>query len=185
MANNKKKGNRGELKIAKALSEHFSKPFKRVPSSGALGTIHIDLQREAMKTLSGDLIVPHDWVFSMEIKTGYDIDFLNIFSKKSTNDKTKLLEFCEQACEDASRVEGRCPMVIYSKDRRETICLIPLKNHSRSKELFSNVKKKKINYMYFQLDMEKHKKWKEWIAVSFEDLLINFNEEFFFDVDLK
>jgi len=183
MTNGKKKGNRGELKIAKILTEHFKLPFKRVPTSGAFSTIHMDMSQEALRTLSGDLIVPPSWVFSLEVKTGYKVDLISLFSDKSTTDKTTISEFCEQASEDAAKVEGRIPMVIYTKDRRETVCILPKNNHSREKELKKLLQKENTRYMCVPLRLEDYKQWGEWIVISLPDLLDNLERSFFLEDD--
>ena len=77
--NSSRKGKRGEQKIGNLFKEQFNLPFSRVPQSGAIGT-RADLTDEAKKILSGDIITPDNFCWSLENKTGYDIDIINLFS---------------------------------------------------------------------------------------------------------
>ena len=179
MVNSKKKGNRGELRICKILSERFNVKFNRVPNSGAFGTTHA-LQIDAQRVLSGDLICPKLWVFDVEIKFGYDLDLINFFADKEHSDKKTFKGFCEQACEDASRIKGRIPMVLYTKDRKETIVAIPRKNNSRSSFLSKMVKQGERDFFLVNFELEKFPKWKEWIVMSLPEI-IKEEDSFFFD----
>lgn len=132
MVRGNNKGKRGERKICKMLTERFKRgDFNRIPTSGAFGTTHM-LSESARKCLCGDIMAPDpSWMFSLEIKTGYDIDLINLFNEESTTDRKLVNEFIDQSCNDAKKIDGRIPLVIYSKDRREPLCFIPLNNHSR------------------------------------------------------
>ena len=180
MSNSKSKGNRGELRVCKALTDRFGVKFNRVPNSGAFGTTHM-LQQEAQSVLSGDLIVPILFKFSIEVKTGYDLDFLYLLSENSSNDKNTFQGFCEQACEDSSRTPGRIPMVIYTKDRRDTVIAIPTNNHSRQKQIEEIMSKNgNKRFMVVSFNFEKFEKWDTWVIFSLNDILLE-KDEFFFD----
>ena len=67
--NSKRKGSNFERELCKMLEDLFGGTFKRVPHSGAYGTIHIDSLTESMKqTLTGDIITPEGFPFSIEAK---------------------------------------------------------------------------------------------------------------------
>ncbi len=187
MGNSKGKGNRGERRIVQILNERFkTDKFARVPNSGAFGTTHKGrLSTEAMRTLSGDLIVPSpDWVFSIEVKTGYDIDLISLFSDKSNNDKKDMGDFCAQSCTDASRTPGSIPMVIYTKDRREPLVALPIKNHIRQDNLLDVFNRPDKNLFFFTPFSEKFNtefsKWKEWVVISL-NILLQEPDGFFFE----
>jgi hypothetical protein len=183
MPNSKSKGNRGELKICKILTDRFGIKFNRVPNSGAFGTTHT-LQHDAQKVLSGDLIVPKNWQFAIEVKTGYDLDLIYLLSSKPSNDKKMFQGFCEQSSEDSSRTPGRIPMVVYTKDRREAIVAIPTNNHSRQEQIKQIMSKEgNKRFIIVSFDLEKFKKWNEWILFSLDDILLE-KDSFFFDEEL-
>jgi hypothetical protein len=84
--NSKKKGNRGELYFAKLFSKIFGKVFRRVPASGAHGTVlaGTDIRQDAKEILSGDLICPPDFKFSVEIKTRANWNFWDLLNEEDT-----------------------------------------------------------------------------------------------------
>jgi hypothetical protein len=84
--NSKQKGNRNELYIANLLSERFGKTFKRVPASGAHGTNLADteLRQDAKEILSGDIICPAEFRFSIEVKSRANFNFWELLNKEDT-----------------------------------------------------------------------------------------------------
>jgi len=109
MKNPKKKGNAFELRCAKQLTERFGSAFSRSPNSGAFGTTHESAQ------LMGDLITPQNFRFSVECKSGYNLDFQCFFA--DSGHRRKLLSFFKQAAKDAN-AQSKQPMVIYKKNNR-------------------------------------------------------------------
>jgi hypothetical protein len=84
--NSKRKGNSNELYVANLLSERFGKTFKRVPASGAHGTnlANTDLRQDAIEILSGDIICPADFRFSIEVKSRVSFNFWDLLNKEDT-----------------------------------------------------------------------------------------------------
>lgn len=176
--NSKKKGNRGELAICKILSDHFQQKFNRVPASGAISTIH-QLQQNSARTLAGDIICPDNFNFSIENKYGYDIDLYSLF-QKDNGDKRKFIDFIEQAKEDANKVVGISPMVIYTRTRKK-----PLVGFSKFN--LDNVLLDALD-QFFTLKIEKIKDLNGlsgkntdiWIFADLQEVLEKFPIEFFF-----
>ncbi len=80
--NGKKKGNRTELEFAKLLSKRFGKTFKRVPMSGAFSTANkgTGTSEIAMDVLSGDIIPPEGFKFSIEVKSRKEFNFWDMLN---------------------------------------------------------------------------------------------------------
>ena len=185
MKNAKGKGNRGELQVCKILNTRFNtNQFGRVPSSGGISTFRKGaLSAEAEKTLSGDVFSPAGFIWALEIKTGYDLEFNYFLNEKPSADFNMLRDFCFQSSRDAKRVEGRIPMVIYNKDRRDPVCVLPLNNHSRS-EILKEILEKKLNkYIYIDITITDFPEWDKWIIVSMTDLL-KMENDFFFEKEI-
>lgn len=185
--NSIRKGNRGESKICKILSKHFDAPFSRTPGSGMFGTIR-KMSKQATDVLSGDIITPENFAWSLEIKTGYDLDLINlfitkeqVFKGKSTDKKTIEQSFIDKASRDAARVDKR-PMIIYQKDHRPPIVIFPINpSNNRIESILCKTRQGRFNpHIYFRYTSE-HGGWLEWIIVSLEELLEYNQHEFFFD----
>jgi len=175
--NGKKKGNRGELKVCKILTEKLGiGKFNRVPSSGAFGSTHV-LSTEAQLCLSGDLIAPTpDFAFSIENKCGYnDIELGKILMEKSQ--LKQLGEFLEQSCDDAERTK-RIPMVIYTKDYRDPVAVIPVVNHEKIKEVELLKEKVKV-HLCFECEIEKYPKWNKWVIFTLNEMIDKSDKNFF------
>ena len=166
--NSKSKGNRGELRIAKILTEKLGMgAFSRTPNSGGFSTSHV-LSEEAKLCLSGDLIAPvPNFAFSIENKCGYDIDLSKILSNKPQI--KQIGEFLEQACIDAEKT-ARTPMVIYTRDYREPLAIIPL---NKKPDIDTS------SFMVFTHEIEGFPLWDQWIVLVLEDLLDKSPREFF------
>jgi len=68
--NGKRKGSAFERELCKKLESIFGGTFTRTPHSGAFGTINHSVLNEAMKqTLTGDIITPKNFKFSIEAKS--------------------------------------------------------------------------------------------------------------------
>jgi hypothetical protein len=183
MVKGNSKGKRGERKICETLSERFKSygKFNRIPTSGAFGSTH-QLSESAKKAYCGDVLAPDpSFIFSLEIKTGYNIDILNLFSDKSTTDHKTVVDFLFQACSDANRIEGRIPMLIYQKDRREVICFIPEENHNKKFELKEIINNKLKKYMRIYFEIKDFEKWNYWYVIPLVDLLNVAEDSFFFE----
>ena len=124
--NGKKKGNRGELELTKILDERFGKgKFKRVPQSGAFtgGSNRAkteNISEEAKNVLSGDLITPKGFRFSIEHKSYGEISFWDLF-----NSSSKLLEWMKQAEGDAIFAK-KSPLLVVKINRHERLAFIKL-----------------------------------------------------------
>lgn len=180
--NGKKKGNRGELKVCKILTDKLKMgKFNRVPSSGAFGSTHV-LSKEAQLCLSGDLIAPSpDFVFSIENKCGYnDVELSKILMNKPQ--LKQLGEFLEQACTDAARIK-RIPMVIYTKDYREPVAVIPVWQGDERYGMIQNLcdsDNSVSSFMVFNHKMEKFPQWSKWIVFILDELIDKAPKKFFF-----
>ena len=177
--NGKKKGNRAELNICKILTEKIGMgKFNRVPSSGSFGSTHT-LSPEASLCLAGDIIAPSPhFVFSIENKCGYnDIEIGKIVGIKPQ--LKQIGGFLEQSCADAVRIE-RVPMVIYTKDHRDPVAIIPMDNNARSNEVkvFQN---EFASSIVFNHKSEKYPQWSRWVIFTLEELLDKAPKEFFFE----
>ena len=154
--NSKKKGNRVEREFAKAFNDRFNlkDAFRRVPMSGAWTTnnINTDVRQDAKEILSGDLIVPTNFKFSIECKGRAEFNFWDML-----NDDTKHLEIDDwiiQAQNDAS-ISGKEPLLLIKVNNRKPFALFPVK----LKE--SNIRYKDFTIMRF-------------------DYLLKLDEDFFF-----
>jgi len=116
--NSKKKGNRFELEMAKRLSEFFD---ERVPTSGAFvggknRVKHHDIREDAKDILSGDLITPSWFPFSIECKFHNDEPKFHHFLSGSS---ILFDEWWEQAKSDAEFADKH-PMLVMKVNRKGT-----------------------------------------------------------------
>jgi|GEM_PF-2659650 hypothetical protein len=121
----KKKGNRVELEFAKIFTKRFSRTFKRVPQSGAFSTINKDegLDKSVLDTLSGDLIPPNGFKFSIEIKSRLDFNFWDLLADETENE---IDSWIEQA-EGEARITNKEPLIIVKVNRRKPFAIFPEK----------------------------------------------------------
>lgn len=132
------------MELAKILTERFGQEFKRVPMSGAWGTRNreIEVREDAMQILSGDIMCPENFKFSVESKGRIDFNFWDML-----NAETKGLDIDEwilQAKNDAAAVHKEA--LIYVKvNRRKPFVLYPSKldedfrNRPETRKLFGKV----------------------------------------------
>ena len=117
--NSKRKGNRAELELAKILTEHFGVPFARVGVASGARVKNTTLPENAIGVMTGDLIPPPGFRFSIESKSEkVDIDLLAtsvLFDKWLT-----------QATNDASSI-SKIPMLCWKRYRKGWIVAIPSK----------------------------------------------------------
>jgi len=131
--NNKKKGNRNELFVAKLLSKRFGQTFQRVPMSGGWATTNNlqETRKDAIQFFTGDIICPPDFRFSIEVKSRVSFNFWDLLNKEDG----EIDSWIKQAEEEARiskkeflliiRINNRKPFVIF-KDTTSAIypCLI-------------------------------------------------------------
>lgn len=127
--NGKKKGNRIELQLAKELSKRFNEEFKRVPQSGAWGTVNANsnVREDAQQVLTGDIMCPANFKFSIESKGRIDFNFWDLLNNDTINE---IDEWIIQAENDAKRVNkepliyvkinNKKPFVLFKKYLKET-----------------------------------------------------------------
>lgn len=128
--NAKAKGNRVENELAKILSERFNRKFSRVPMSGGWGTVNRNqgVREDALEVLSGDLMAPKDFKFSIESKSRADFNFWDFL-----NEDTKELDIDSwlfQVENDAIavnkepllyiKINNKKPFVMFPKSMHET-----------------------------------------------------------------
>ena len=115
--NSKAKGNRGELELAKIFSERFKMPFARVGVSSGARTKNTKLPDNAAETMTGDIICPPGFRFSIECKSyNKTIDFF---------EQSKLLDqWLNQTLSDAATVK-KIPMLCIKRPQKGWIALIP------------------------------------------------------------
>ena len=161
-----KKGKRVELEIVKDLNNRFSKilslnpswgKYSRTIGSGNRWGQNVHLSKKATDTYTGDIVCPDNFKFVLESKGGYNnIDFCSAFSKGCS----ELDNFLKQVTDDSKRC-GRKPLLFWKKDRKPRLAFL------KSKDLDET----------FEYSI----KYRNWIVVSFEDL-IKINDEFFFEL---
>jgi Holliday junction resolvase len=123
--NSKNKGNRVELELAKTLTKRFGGiEFSRVPMSGGWGTNNKEknVREDAMEVLSGDIMCPENFIFSIESKSRSDFNFWDMLNDETENE---IDEWIQQAEEDAQRsnkypliyvkINYKKPFVMFSK----------------------------------------------------------------------
>lgn len=135
--NSKSKGNRNELFFAKALTERFNQKFTRVPMSGGFSTFHrgTGVKESAIQDLSGDIIAPEGFKFSIEIKSRADFNFWDLINENE-NDIDRWLEQAEQDSEVSNKlplliikVNNRKPFVLFKRDLIED-CRLTYKDYA-------------------------------------------------------
>jgi hypothetical protein len=98
----KQKGNSFERDVANFLSEHYNDKFSRVPQSGAIyggqnRQRAVGVRSDVVEILTGDIITPSAFPFSLEAKSYKDIGFHSILQ----GDCKLLDEWISQAESDA------------------------------------------------------------------------------------
>lgn len=103
--NSKKKGNRVELEFAKLFSKRFNDTFKRVPSSGAYGTSWAkdNVREDAMDILTGDIITPENFRFSIEVKSRIDFNFWDLLNRETINEIDEWIDQAERESKTANK----------------------------------------------------------------------------------
>ncbi len=124
--NGKKKGNRVENELARILSERFNRKFTRVPMSGGWGTINraSGIREDALEVLSGDLMAPKDFKFSIESKSRMDFNFWDFI-----NEDTKELDIDNWIfqVENDAAATNKMPLLYIKINNRKPFVLFPKK----------------------------------------------------------
>lgn len=119
MPNSKNKGNTGEREVCKIFKKRWpDKEFIRVPSSGAyFGKSNkqrrILAEDNVKEVLSGDIICPSNFKFSVESKFYADISFWDLF-----NESSDLHSWMKQCAEDAA-FANKLPMLVVKINRHK------------------------------------------------------------------
>ena len=122
--NSKNKGSTAERELCKIFNSRFpNHSFKKVPSSGSLFGGSNRIQAEGIDSgivnaLVGDIIVPPNFVFSVESKSYKEISFWDLFNKSSD-----LHQWFEQAEGDAE-FSKRKPMIVAKFNNKQRICFL-------------------------------------------------------------
>jgi hypothetical protein len=111
-ASSKDKGNAWELEVAKFLEENFEGKFSRVPRSGAMfggeNAENADGERaDVVEILSGDIITPKDFPFTIEAKHYDDFKFSHLLCGEN-----KLLDTWLESCEKDAQLAKRHPLIM-------------------------------------------------------------------------
>jgi hypothetical protein len=116
------------------------------------------LSEEAKLLLTGDIVCPPKFRYTIESKHGYgEIDLCNVFDKGH-----RLIdEFMDQAQRDGDRI-NRKPMVCWKKDRQPVVAFL-----------------KQIDLPDFR-EFKFHLCYNAWVAVSLTELLKK-DDNFFFE----
>jgi len=116
MTNSIKKGHGFERAVVNILKERFNKKFSRVPASGAIATTQSNnLEENALKVLSGDIIVPKYFRFSIEVKSRKEFNFWNFFSENS-----EWMSWWQQAKREALE-SNRHPLLIVKYNNKKIL----------------------------------------------------------------
>lgn len=160
------KGKRVELELVKALNNRFSKilssnpncgKFARSVGSGNRWGQNVHLSRTATNIYSGDIVCPDNFKFVLESKGGYnEIDLCTAFGGQG---QSEIDQFLKQVSDDSSRC-GRKPMLFWKKDRKPRLAFL------KSEDLTGR-------------QFEYYMKYREWIVVPYEELIL-LEDEFFF-----
>jgi Holliday junction resolvase len=96
--NSKDKGSRVEREVANLFSKRFDETFRRVPASGAHGTnlAHTNIREDAKEILTGDIIAPKKFAFSIEVKSRQDFNFWDLLNRETKNEIDEWIEQAEQ-----------------------------------------------------------------------------------------
>ena len=138
--NGNKKGKNWERELCHKLEEQFDDKFKRVPASGAhFGGSNISraegIREDAKEILSGDLICPLGFPFSIECKSYKAFPFHKILQGECK----ELDEWIEQARQDASLSDKEFIVFMKFNNIGAYVCLD-----------LKNIKKMPLNFMVYK-----------------------------------
>jgi hypothetical protein len=108
----KDKGTAWELEVAKILEENFEGKFSRTPRSGAMfggeNAENADGERsDVIEILTGDIITPKDFPFTIEAKHYDDFKFSHLL-----HGENKDLDSWIESAEKDAELAKRLPMII-------------------------------------------------------------------------
>ena len=139
MIQSKKKGNAFERQICEILRNRFNTSFSRVPTSGAIATAQKEeLSDEAKEMLSGDIIVPKNFKFSVECKSRKAFSLWELLGDAK---EIEWIEWFEQAAIDANRAKKE-PLLIMKYNNRKILAAI-------DKKFANEIKNIHINYIIY------------------------------------
>jgi hypothetical protein len=124
MINGQKKGKSFERDLSKILNENFGGGFQRVPQSGAsYGGLNrsrsVGMSQETINVLTGDIICPKSFPFSVEAKNYKDLQVLQVL----TGTCRQLDEWIEQSTQEAV-LSMRNPLIVFKlKNKGIFVCL--------------------------------------------------------------
>jgi len=152
--NSKKKGNAGERAIAKLLNDYYdTEEFKRVPTSGAFGTIHRGTLTESESNVfQGDILTPDWFKWVIEVKSYKDVNLYKIFTSGKTLWDNQLKE------EQDNLKNKKGVILVFKQNNRDWLAKI-------NKGLFDKIK------VYPRIE------FKESIILKFSDLLKILNKD--------
>lgn len=153
--NGKNKGSSFERDIVKEFKRIFNdEGFMRTPHSGAtFGKTNrsrmVGIDEGFSHQMTGDLVVPSGFSFSIECKAYKDLDFHNIIKGSSK----QLDEWIEQAKFDADECDKAFLLVIKINNKGKYICCKdqPLVGNQTLLDL-DNVLKYKNDYVFFSFE---------------------------------
>lgn len=148
----KSKGNRWERDLCDKLTDAYGKPFRRVPNSGSYfgksNYIRAEgMQESAKQCLSGDIITPEGWEYSIEAKSYREFDFWNILYGESA----KLNEWITQA-ENDSKFSNRKMLLAIKIDRKCMMVCLKLSENYEVIDKFDNYYIYKNAYIIISLE---------------------------------
>lgn len=158
-----KKGSRKEREVVQMLNERFSKlieagklgAFSRSVGSGNRWAQVSSLPSHAVETFIGDLTCPKGFLFSIEVKGGYnDINLMQDYIKSFE-------KFLEQA-QDQSNLTHKKPILFFKQDRKPCWCFL---KHDQLLMSFSRIIK-----------------YNEWYGVLWDELK-ELPDDFFFSAE--
>jgi len=157
--NSIKKGKSFENQVCHIFKKHFRKEFSRVPSSGAIATTRKDqLYENAKEVLSGDIICPPKFRFSVECKSRKDFSLWELLGDSK---EIEWHEWFKQARQDAQN-SNRAPLVVVKYNNRKLLAFL-------SAELIMEIEQRNI----------KHVQYEDFIVMLL-DKLLKLPDNFFF-----
>lgn len=119
----KDKGRRGEQQIVDIFNKVFGEhKFKRVPMSGAIGTSSKNLSENVANVMIGDIIVPDNFPYFIEVKNYKDIDLWKIFESGVFPDKFE--DERDKQLEQIKITKKEGILLIFKSMRREWLVML-------------------------------------------------------------
>jgi hypothetical protein len=163
MVASKKKGNRFELEVSKILNQHFGEGFMRTPNSGATFGKGNRYRMQGIDDgfshqMTGDLVVPKGFPFSIECKSYKDFEFHQVLQGEN-----KTLDgWIAQAESDAKACNKEMILIMKFSRKGSYICSTDLIDSNKLP--ISNILN---NYMWYK---------SQYLIYTLEDFLTISNE---------